>query len=252
MDLTRLTIDQGRAAPLSPEHALAARFESYSAECLLSVLVRDVFRGGIALVSSFGADAAVLLHMVGRIDPGLPVLFLDTGKHFAETIAYRDRLAATLGLTGIRTVAPAAAALGLRDAGGDLHALAPDACCELRKVEPLAGALAGFRAWITGRKRFQSSSREHLPRIEATPGGFKINPLADWTGADIARYFAAHDLPPHPLAAAGYASIGCAPCTTPVAAGEDVRAGRWRGHLKHECGIHIENGRVVRGGGGPA
>lgn len=194
--------------------------------------------GRIAVVSSFGAESALLLALVADIDPAVPVLFLDTGKHFAQTLAYRDRLAAHLGLSDVRSIAPAAAAVLQRDPQGDLHAQNADACCALRKVEPLHNALAPFEAWITGRKRYQSSGRAALPLREEVDGKVKFNPLADWTAEDIAAEVARRALPLHPLVAQGYASIGCATCTRAVQQGEDVRAGRWAGLEKTECGIH--------------
>ena len=194
--------------------------------------------GRIAVVSSFGADSAVLLALVADIDPSLPVLFLDTGKHFAETLAYRDRLAARLGLTDIRGIMPDQAALDAHDPAGGLHAYDPDACCEVRKTLPLTAALAPFDAWITGRKRHQTADRAGLSFSQFTDGKVKFNPLADWTSADIAAEFRRRSLPAHPLVAQGYASIGCLPCTLPVRAGEDARAGRWSDFGKTECGIH--------------
>jgi len=206
---------------------------------LLRTLIRERFAGRIALVSAFGAESAVLLHMAATIDPGLPVIFLDTGKLFSETLAYRDALAARLGLTDLRIARPDPGLLGTVDPAGSLWRRDPDRCCDLRKVIPLDAALAPFDAWISGRKRFQGGDRAALEAVEfGTDWRIKINPLANWTEADIDAYFARHDLPPHPLLAAGYRSIGCAPCTRAVRAGEDPRAGRWDGSGKTECGIH--------------
>lgn len=233
--------------------ALARRLDQLDPRALLSQLILDEFAGDIALVSSFGADSIVLLHMIARIDPTLPVLFLDTGKLFAETLTYRRRVAAELGLADVRAVRPDPAALAGRDADGLLHARDPDACCELRKTEPLEAALGGFAAWITGRKRYQSELRAELPRFEEDGAGrIKVNPLARWSRTRVEDYLRRHDLPRHPLVAAGYPSIGCAPCTSPVAPGEDERAGRWRDSEKTECGIHLDGGRLVRSDGGPA
>jgi phosphoadenosine phosphosulfate reductase len=197
------------------------------------------FAGRIAVVSSFGAESALLLAMVADIDRRVPVLFLDTGKHFPETLAYVRELAERLGLTDVRPIRPDAEALGRADPLGTLHRFIPDDCCDVRKVAPLARALAPFHAWITGRKRFQSRDRAALPIVEQDDGRTKLNPLADWTAAEIAGEMRRRGLPPHPLAASGYASIGCAPCTHPVAPGEDPRAGRWAGTGKTECGIHL-------------
>ena len=206
---------------------------------LLRPLLRDAFPGRAALTSSFGAEAAVLLHMVSEIDPATPVLFLDTGKLFDETLAYRDALVAGLGLTDVRTLTPASYELAALDPEGDLHETAPDQCCFVRKVAPLDRGLAGFEAWITGRKAYQSAGRAGLKPIEVSDGRIKINPLLGWRPADIDAYMETHGLPPHPLLAQGYLSIGCAPCTDRTCAGEDPRAGRWRGRGKTECGIHL-------------
>lgn len=214
-----------------------------SAEELLSWALSEPGFGRTALVSSFGAESVVLLHMVSRVDPATPVLFLDTEMLFPETLAYQEEVAARLGLTGIRQITPDA---GARDPDGTLHRTDPDACCTLRKTEPLERALGGFDAWITGRKRYQGGARRALPLVEPDGGRLKINPLAAWSKEDVAAYMDRHALPRHPLVARGYPSIGCAPCTTPVAEGEDERAGRWRGTGKDECGIHFENGRLVR------
>ena len=223
--------------------ALNARFAGASTEALLAAVLRERLVGDVAVVSSFGAESAVLLHLIAAADAATPVLFLDTGKHFPETLAYRDTLAARLGLTGLRNLTPDAATLAKRDESGLRWSYDPDGCCEIRKVAPLAGALAGFSATITGRKGFQSATRAGLPRFELdrsdAAGRIKVNPLADWSAERLAAWFAAHDLPAHPLVAAGYPSIGCSPCTSKVAPGEDPRSGRWRGWDKTECGIHL-------------
>ena len=210
---------------------------------MLRTVIRDGLAGDIAVVSSFGAESAVLLHLVAEVDPALPVLFLDTLKHFPETLAYRDTLAARLGLTDLRVLTPDAAVLAKKDDKGLRWSWDPDGCCEIRKVVPLARAMAGFDASITGRKGFQSSTRAGLPRFEIdqsdAEGRLKINPLANWTHDQIEAWFDTHDLPRHPLVARGYPSIGCAPCTSKVAPGEDPRSGRWKGWDKTECGIHV-------------
>ena len=218
--------------------ALAHAAEGLSGEELLDLAITRHFRERIAAVSSFGAEAALLLDMIARIDPATPVIFLETGKHFPETLRYRDRLIAKLGLSGVRNERPDAADRRQTDPDGHLWSRSPDACCGLRKVRPLERALAGFDAWITGRKRFQASSREALPRLELADGRVKVNPLADWTQADVDAAFEARDLPRHPLVDQGYPSIGCLPCTRRVGEGEDARAGRWSGMEKTECGIH--------------
>lgn len=229
-------------APTSQERAglLRWRYGAMEASALLDVMLRREFPGRIAVVSSFGAESAVLLDLVAAIDPATPVLFLETGKLFEETLRYRDALAARLGLTDIRVLRPEPAALTAEDPDGALHWFDPDRCCHLRKVAPLHQALGPFDAWITGRKRFQGGVRSHLPAIEADADGrVKINPLAGWTLERLAAHFAARDLPRHPLLAEGYRSIGCLPCTAPVGEGEDARSGRWRGRPKTECGIHL-------------
>jgi phosphoadenosine phosphosulfate reductase len=195
--------------------------------------------GDVAAVSSFGADSAVLLHMVAGIDSALPIVFLDTGKHFGETLDYRDALAADLGLSDIRVITPEEAALNRDDPDGKLHLTDTDACCAIRKVEPMARGVEPFRAWFTGRKRFQASTRQALPVFEAVGTRIRINPLARWTTADLAGYMKTHALRENPLVAYGYLSIGCFPCTSIVQPGEDTRSGRWAGQAKTECGIHL-------------
>lgn len=209
---------------------------------MLTALLREHMLGDVAVVSSFGAESAVLLDLVAAVDRSVPVLFLDTGRHFAETLAYRDTLTDRLGLTDVRVIAPDLAVIAAKDEAGLRWSYDPDGCCEIRKVRPLEKALAGFDASITGRKAFQASTRTALPRFELDGDRLKVNPMSTWTRADIDAHFAARDLPRHPLEAAGYASIGCAPCTSKVAPGEDPRSGRWRGWDKTECGIHTDAG----------
>ncbi|WP_299191418.1 phosphoadenylyl-sulfate reductase [uncultured Litoreibacter sp.] len=217
------------------------------AQTVLKHALDDVQIGEVALVSSFGAESVVLLHMVAEIDPATPVIFLDTEMLFPETLTYQRELASTLGLTDIRVVTPDRAKVMERDVDGILHTFDTDACCTLRKTEPLERALQGFGGWITGRKRVQGGQRAQLPLYEKDETTrIKINPLAAWTPKMIADYMDQHDLPRHPLVARGFASIGCAPCTTKVAEGEDPRAGRWRGQEKTECGIHFEGGKAIR------
>ena len=218
---------------------LAAAYEGRDGAALLEPMIRNVFPGRLAVVSSFGTEAAVLLALVAEIDPAVPVIFLDTGKHFEETLDYRDELVAALGLTDVRSVKPDFSALLARDPDGDLWQRSPDACCHLRKVLPLRRALSGFDAWITGRKRYQGAVRWDLPLIEAADGKVKINPLAGWSLERIEAAFEARELPQHPLLADGYLSVGCEPCTQPTAPGTDLRSGRWAGLAKNECGIHL-------------
>ena len=206
-------------------------------------ILREAFKayaGKIAIVSSFGAESAVLLHLAAEVDSSVPVLFLDTGQHFGQTLDYRKTLAARLGLSNVRDLRPAFQDLALQDPKADLYKTDTDACCNIRKTLPLDRVLRPeFDAWITGRKRFQAATRASLPVVERGEGDkIKFNPLANWTKADLDAYVAEHDLPAHPLEAFGYPSIGCWPCTKPVEDGADERSGRWAGSEKVECGIH--------------
>ena len=225
---------------------LASICRHLDAAALLGRVISHGLAGRIALVSSFGSESAVLLDMMARIDATVPVLFLNTGKLFGETLRYRDELVARLGLTDVREIGPRREMIEPVDADGMLWSRDPDLCCYLRKVAPLHQALDGFDAWITGRKRFQSAARARLSRIEAAEGRIKINPLADWGRDDIEGYFDEHGLPPHPLEADGFRSIGCMPCTDRVADAEEARDGRWRGQAKTECGIHNRLATNVR------
>lgn len=199
----------------------------------------EAFGPKLALVSSFGAESAVLLHLASQVSQDIPVLFLDTGMLFGQTLDYRQQLAARLGLTDVRDLRPRFADIATKDPRADLWKTDTDACCEIRKVIPLDKALGGFDAWITGRKRFHGGDRLRLSVVEDAPPHTKFNPLANWGKADLDGYIAEHDLPAHPLVAQGFPSIGCWPCTRPVEEGQDVRAGRWAGQDKTECGIHV-------------
>ncbi|WP_247887428.1 phosphoadenylyl-sulfate reductase [Azospirillum sp. SYSU D00513] len=206
---------------------------------LLHAMARDVFPGRIALVSSFGAESAVLLALAAEADPSFPVIFVNTGKLFGETLRYRDQLVKRLGLTDVRTVGPTADDIAAGDRDGMLFNSNPDACCHIRKTVPLDRALSGLDAWVTGRKRFQSSTRAALPLFEEADGRIKVNPLALWDRERIDEEFERRGLPRHPLEADGFLSIGCFTCTSRVAPGADPRSGRWAGTDKTECGIHI-------------
>ncbi len=232
--------DEGAGAIARHAAGLAARYEEASASTRLRVAIKELFAGRIALVSSFGADSAVLLHLVAEVDAATPVVFVDTGMLFPETLAYRDRLVDKLGLTRVTSYAPDAADLMAEDPENFLWAREPDRCCHNRKVLPLARALGGYDAWISGRKRYQASTREHLPVFEAEGTRVKVNPLADWSAKDVLAAMDRFGLPRHDLVAKNYLSIGCVPCTSPVRPGEDRRAGRWRGKAKVECGIHTD------------
>ncbi len=217
---------------------LGAKFASLDTPELMRCVIEDLFPGRIAIVSSFGADSAVLLHMAAQIDRTTPVLFIDTRVLFAETLAYRDELVTHLGLSNVITLEPKPALLAVEDPENFLWASNPSRCCEIRKVLPLTEALEGYDAWISGRKRFQAHTRGSLALFEAEGGRIKVNPLAHWPAVKIRDYIEDFDLPRHPLVAKNYFSIGCIPCTSPVKPGEDPRAGRWRGSSKVECGLH--------------
>ncbi len=233
------TIDVAPPFTTADAAAMQIRFAGVPAAAMLRDLLTGELAGRIASVSSYGAESAVLLHMVAQIDRDVPVIFTNTQKMFGETLAYRDALSERLGLTDLRVFRPDPHLLAARDATGMRWSYDPDGCCEIRKVEPLRRALAPFDAWISGRKGFQAGTRTAMPRFEEDEGRLKINPLADWNKTQLDGYFEEHELPRHPLEAQGYLSIGCAPCTSKVKPGEDPRAGRWRGWDKVECGIHM-------------
>jgi phosphoadenosine phosphosulfate reductase len=230
---------------LSRAEALNLAYGEARAEEILAGTLAE-FPGHVAAVSSFGADSAILLHMIAALDRDLPVLMIDTLMLFEETLAYQRDLADRLGLTNVQHLRPAAADLAALDPDGTLHRRDPDACCVVRKVAPLDRALDRWPVSITGRKRFQTAARARLMPFEADGERIKVSPLAAWSREDLRAYMAAHDLPPHPLLARGFRSIGCRPCTTATAAGEDERAGRWRGSEKTECGLHYGPGGTAR------
>jgi phosphoadenosine phosphosulfate reductase len=230
-------LDTAPAFTAADVAALEARFAGQDSTAMLASLLTGDLKGRVAVVSSFGAESAVLLDLVAAIDCSVPVIFINTQKMFGETLAYRDSLIERLGLTDLRVFRPDPYEIARIDDKGLRWAYDPDGCCALRKVEPLRRALAPFDAWISGRKGFQTG-RAGLPRFELEDGRLKINPLADWDKAAIDAHFAARELPRHPLEAQGYPSIGCQPCTSQVQPGEDPRAGRWRHWDKTECGIH--------------
>ncbi len=223
-------------------HRLNNMFRGVDTHEMLRTVLGENMLGDVAVVSSFGVESAVLLHLIASVDSSVPVLFLETGKHFPETLAYRDALAARLGLTDLRNLYPNPELLAKKDESGLRWSYDPDGCCEIRKVLPLEKTLAGFDATFTGRKAFQAATRATLPRFELdtsdAAGRLKVNPIVTWSREELDAYFVENDLPRHPLEAVGYPSIGCAPCTSKVAPGEDPRSGRWRGWEKTECGIH--------------
>jgi len=220
--------------------ALNAQFRHFGTSCFLEAVITRGLFDRIAMVSSFGADSAVLLHLIAHIDRNLPVLFIDTALLFPETLAYQTQLADHLGLTNVQTIRAADHKVQAVDPYGALRFSDPDSCCTLRKRNVLNSALSGYDAWITGRKRHQATTRQSLTYFDLDPdtGLTKINPLIDWKPTRIKAHLKAHTLPRHPLVTKGYPSIGCAPCTSPVVKGEDTRAGRWRGTGKSECGLH--------------
>ena len=205
---------------------------------VIAAALRAVGRENLALVSSFGTESAALLKVMTDVDPAIPVIFLDTGWLFEETLAYRDTLIATLGLRDVRSIKPLEETLSREDPDRELWFSDPDACCRIRKVEPLKRALAPFTAWINGRKRFQGGLRADIPVVEDDGARLKFNPFANVSREAIQDVYTRANLPPHPLAASGYLSVGCMPCTSRTSPDEDARAGRWRGRPKTECGIH--------------
>lgn len=230
--------------------ALNARYRHHSATAVMQGALQDA--GHIALVSSFGAESVVLLHMAAVIDPMTPVVFVDTELLFTETLVYQTEVTERLGLRNLHIIR--ADDIAEKDPYGAMRFNDTDACCALRKTAPLQKALQGYDGWITGRKRFQAGSRAAMDffEIEETSDGptgrIKINPLAHWAPTDVRTYMDENRLPRHPLVAKGYPSIGCAPCTSPVKDGEDPRAGRWRDQNKEECGIHVVDGQFIRTG----
>jgi phosphoadenosine phosphosulfate reductase len=224
------------ALPAADELDRALR-DASPAEVVAAAL-HTVGREHLAVVSSFGTESAALLKVMADVDPAIPVIFLDTGWLFEETLAYRDTLIATLGLRDVRSIKPLEDTLSQQDPDRELWFPDPDACCRIRKVEPLARALAPFSAWINGRKRFQGGARAAIAVVEDDGARLKFNPFANVSREQIQAIYATANLPPHPLAASGYLSVGCMPCTSRTSPDEDARAGRWRGRPKTECGIH--------------
>jgi len=230
---------------LSPEAAIVSQAQSLDLALrdaapaeIIAAALKTVGREHLALVSSFGTESAALLKVMADVDPAIPVVFLDTGWLFEETLAYRDTLIATLGLTDVRSIKPLEATLSREDPERELWFSDPDACCRIRKVEPLARALKPFSAWINGRKRFQGGARAEIPVVEDDGAKLKFNPFANVSREEIEAIYTMAKLPPHPLLASGYLSVGCMPCSSRTAPGEDSRTGRWRGQAKRECGIH--------------
>jgi phosphoadenosine phosphosulfate reductase len=239
-------MDLYHSRPLDAIEALRLTYGEASPEDVIAG-VRAEFGDRAALVSSFGAEAAVLLHLAAKVDRAMPILMIDTLMLFEETLDYQKTLAREFGLTGVIHMRPDPADLAEADPDDTLHRRDPDGCCHIRKVLPMARALDRWPVVISGRKRFQARTRADLEIFEADGNRLRVNPLAHWSAQDLRAYMEAHDLPRHPLVARGYPSIGCAPCTTRVREGEDPRAGRWRGSDKVECGIHFgADGRILR------
>jgi phosphoadenosine phosphosulfate reductase len=231
---------------------LEAAYGGLEGEALLRAVALGEFPGRTAVAASFGAESAVLLALVGRVDPGLPVLFLETGMLFPETLDHVREVSARLGLRDVRWLTPDPALLAQGDPDRDLWITDPDKCCYLRKVRPLRMALRAFDCWVTGLKRAHGGGRSEVSPIELEEGQIKLNPLAHWSAADIERAYRDWGLPRHPLAQRGYRSIGCMPCTRMAQPGEGVRAGRWDGRGKTECGIHSRLYARSGGASGPA
>jgi phosphoadenosine phosphosulfate reductase len=227
-----------RAVTLPPAREFDLALRTASPAQVIEAALRTVGRERLALVSSFGTESAALLKVMADVDPAIPVIFLDTGWLFEETLAYRDMLIAMLGLRDVRSIKPLEQTLSREDPDRELWFSDPDACCRIRKVEPLARALKPFSAWINGRKRFQGGARADIPVVEDDGIRLKFNPFANASREEIEAIYSLARLPPHPLAASGYLSVGCMPCTSRASPDEDARAGRWRGRAKTECGIH--------------
>jgi phosphoadenosine phosphosulfate reductase len=227
-----------RSPDLPSAEGLDRALRNASPADVIAAALQAVGREHLAVVSSFGTESAALLKVMADVDAAIPVIFLDTGWLFEETLAYRDTLIATLGLRDVRSIQPLEATLSREDPDRELWFSNPDTCCRIRKVEPLARALAPFDAWINGRKRFQGGARAAIPVVESDGARLKFNPFANASREEIAAIYTLANLPPHPLVASGYLSVGCMPCTSRTSPDEDARAGRWRGRPKTECGIH--------------
>jgi phosphoadenosine phosphosulfate reductase len=226
------------AGNLPSAEALDLALRNAALREVIAAALQAVGREHLALVSSFGTESAALLKVMADVDPAIPVIFLDTGWLFEETLAYRDTLISTLRLRDVRSIKPLEETLSREDGNRELWFTDPDACCRIRKVEPLKRALTSFSAWINGRKRFQGGLRAAIPVVEEDGIRLKFNPFANVSREEIEAIYTLAKLPPHPLAASGFLSVGCMPCTSRTSPDEDARAGRWRGRAKTECGIH--------------
>ncbi|HRX75574.1 MAG TPA: phosphoadenylyl-sulfate reductase [Hyphomonas sp.] len=217
-----------------------------SAQTILRVAMVREWPEQLTYVSSFGAESIAMLALIADVDPGLPIIFLDTGMHFPQTLEYRDEVIDRLGLTGVRSIPPNETERKVLDPKNQLWKTDSDACCALRKVRPLEPALDGFNAWITGRKRFHGGARMSLPVFEFAGNRYKVNPLANWTAEDVDLFVKQRNLPRHALVDQGYPSIGCWPCTLPAQDPLDPRSGRWAGQAKTECGLHLDKAERPR------
>jgi phosphoadenosine phosphosulfate reductase len=234
-----LSIERAINAPdLPAADALNHALREASPAEVIGAALKAIGRDRLALVSSFGTESAALLKVMADVDPAIPVIFLDTGWLFEETLAYRDTLIDKLGLRDVRSIKPLEETLTREDPDKELWFSDPDACCRIRKVEPLARALKPFSAWINGRKRFQGGARADIPVAEQDGVRLKFNPFANSSREEIEAIYRLAELPPHPMVASGFMSVGCMPCTSRTSPDEDARAGRWRGRAKSECGIH--------------
>ena len=237
-----------KTPPLNNENDILEAYAGLEGRELIRTVARD-YKGRTALLSSFGAESSVLLHMVSEIDPTLPIVFLDTEKLFSETIAYRNRLVSDLGLTNVKIFHPSKEDLSEQDPDGNLHAINPDQCCNIRKTNPMERAFANYDVMISGRKRFHGAGRADLKFVSIDGNRLKVEPLAGFTAFDLQSYMVNHQLPSHPLRLQGYRSIGCMPvqCTSPGGTDDNPREGRWMGSDKTECGIHFTaNGKIIR------
>ena len=217
------------------------QFSKLNAFNLLKIMIKKIFLKKIVVTSSFGAESIVILHLVSRIDKNIAIIFLNTGKLFPETLEYLNKVKKILNLKNIKVQKPSLKDLRINDPKGLLHKSNPELCCKLRKVVPLEHAIAPYKGWINGRKRFHGLERSNIKKIEKLNSIIKINPLADWNFKKITNYIKKYKLPEHPLVEKGYKSIGCVPCTSKIAEDDSHRSGRWKNLKKNECGIHSYN-----------
>ena len=236
---------------LADDHVrdLNQRFETAAPEDIVRWALAEAGLGRIAIASAFQAEGTCLIHMATRVVPDVPILFLETGFHFAETLAFKERLTEQLGLNVVDLVGEYTVERQTEEFGPRLYERDPKLCCQLNKVAPFDRALRGFDAWLTSMRRDSAWTRRNTPIVSQTEFEdgttlVKVNPIAGWTRQQAWSYLKEHDLPHNPLYDLGFASIGCAPCTRMVFAGEDERAGRWSGLLKTECGIHVRESGV--------